>query len=290
MLKDSELTPCFIVGAGRSGTKFLRDLLSASSDVAIIPYDVGYVWRYGNEYFPSDEFSPDMANEKTIHYIRRVLPKLVSKESNKNAKILLEKSVPNTLRVAYLNAIYPDAKFIHLIRDGRAVVESSHRMWTSPPESGYLLKKLQYFPWSNYRYAMWYFSNMLKGRIRSERGQYIWGPRYRGIEDDLKSLSLEQVCARQWRRCVELSQDQMSGISPERVFEVRYEDFMLGQNTLELICHFIGISNIEPVLEAYKNKASPTHIDKWRSRAGTINFGVVMEEIGPLLEGLGYTD
>jgi len=284
------LSPCFLLGAGRSGTKFLRGMLGESKRVAEVPYDVGYVWRYGHESFPSDELLPEMANARVVNYVRNTLPKLVSADSNSEATILLEKSVPNSLRVGFLNAIYPEAKFIHLIRDGRAVVESSMRMWTSPAEPGYLLKKLRYFPWSNYRYAIWYLSNMIKGKLRSNRSLQVWGPRYKGIDQDLLKLPLEQVCARQWRRCVETSRDQLKEISPDRVFEVRYEDLVKDSSVLESICQFMGIDDISVVIDSYKLQASIGNVDKWKNNVEYFDFDVVLDEIGPLLEELGYSD
>jgi hypothetical protein len=44
----------FVIGAARSGTKFLRDVIGASPYAAVVPYDVNYVWRGGNEGFPDD--------------------------------------------------------------------------------------------------------------------------------------------------------------------------------------------------------------------------------------------
>ena len=184
MNKDNKIEPIIILGAGRSGTKFLRSLLEVSKDVTTIPYDVGYIWRYGNEFLKHDELKPEMANKKVVKYIRANLPKLI-RQSKPGAHYLIEKSVPNTLRPAFLYKVYPEAKFVHLIRDGRAVTESSIRLWSEPVERSYLLDKLRYFPWTNYKYALWYLWNMIKWRLFKGRGGYIWGPRYKGIEKDI---------------------------------------------------------------------------------------------------------
>lgn len=288
MSNVSELAPCFILGAARSGTKLLRDLLGHSSEIAIVPYDVGYIWRWGNEFFPSDEFLPEMASKKIKKHIRSALPKLVSRDTGTQAKILLEKSVPNTLRAGFLAEIYPEARFIHLVRDGRAVVESSCRQWQAPPDTGYLIKKLKYFPWSNYRYAFWYLSNRIKGRLSTGRGQHIWGPRYAGIDEDLESCSLETVCARQWRCCVESSQLQTGRLDAGRVLEIRYEDLVKNIDSLQDVCRFLDVIPNDQLMAAYRQQVTAENLEKWRDRIKDFDFNAVMQEIQPLQEKLGY--
>ena len=291
MKENTQMSPVFLLGAGRSGTKFLRDILGASSNVAIIPYDVGYVWRYGNEKIPHDEFTPDLLNDSIKQYVRETLPKLIKKDPDKsNATILIEKSVPNTLRPAFMQAIYPEAKYIHLIRDGRAVTESAMRLWQEPPERSYLLKKLRYFPWKNYRYALWYISNMVKGKLSSGRGQQIWGPVYEGLIEDAENLPLETVCARQWKKCIEISLTQLSQFDQSNIIQVRYEDLMQDAKTLESICEFIGINDKNTVVDNYENKVIRTHTEKWKSSLNPTQLDLINKEIATLNTKLGYTN
>ena len=279
----------FIIGAGRSGTKFLRDVLAASDDVSAIPFDINYVWRYGNDSHPDDEFSTDMAGFKSAQYIRKSLLRMEAKSNKKLVtKILLEKSVPNSLRVSFIKEIYPDAKFIHLVRDGRAVVESSIRMWQEPPETGYIFRKLKYFPWNNYRYATWYFFNFIKGRLGGGRGQHLWGPRYKGLCIDAKSLPIDVLCARQWRRCVEVALEQLAEVSPANICNVSYEGLMSNTKALEGVCRFLGLSDTPKVLEKYNNSIQRGNLYKWQSRIDSFDFDAVSKEISPTLKMLGY--
>jgi hypothetical protein len=289
MKKNTQIAPVFLLGAGRSGTKFLRDILGVSSNVSIIPYDVGYVWRYRNEKIPHDEFTLDLLNDSIKQYVRKTLPQLVKKDFDKsNATILIEKSVPNTLRPAFVQAIYPEAKFIHLIRDGRAVTESAMRLWQASPERGYLLKKLQYFPWKNYKYALWYIANMIKGKLSSGRGQQIWGSVYKGLIEDAKTLPLETVCARQWKKCIEISLSQLSEFDKKNVIEVHYEDLMQDAKALESICEFIGINDKNTVVKNYESKVVRTHADKWKISLKPEQLELINNEIAILNTTLGY--
>jgi len=280
------LQPVFVIGAGRSGTKFIRDMLGTAADVATVPYDVGYVWRIGNEDLDHDELSPDQLTGRARDYIWRTLPQLTGTDPAANHRILLEKSVPNSLRVEFIKAVFPGAKFIHLVRDGRAVVESSIRQWQTPAETAYLFAKLRYFPWSNYRYAFWYVKNQLMQRFSAR--SHIWGPRYKGMEDDVRNETLETVCARQWRRCIERASLQLNNIDPGQVLQLRYEDFAKGEDAVRDLCEFAGTTDQDAVLAYYRENWRNEGLAKWRRALNDVQRERVMTEIGSTLEELGY--
>jgi len=289
MRKKRNLSPVFLLGAGRSGTKFLRDILDTSDDVTVIPYDVGYVWRYGNEHLKHDQLTPEMLNKRIIHYIKKTLPKLIKKNPNKkNPIFFIEKSVPNTLRPAFIKEIYPDAKFIHLIRDGRAVSESAIRLWETPPEKKYLFDKIKYFPVENYKYAVSYFYGFLKKKISPNNNVQTWGPRYDGIQKDLKELPLEVVCAKQWKKCIEISSAQLREFEKENVLEVKYENLMLDSSSLESISNFLGISDPERVKLNYERLVNRSNTEKWKNSLTPDQLKLINHEISKLNNELGY--
>jgi len=281
------MQPIILIGAGRSGTKFLRSLLTASNEVAAIPYDVGYVWRYGNESHSDDELTPENLTTKIKKYIRHTLPKLAQKSNHENARFFVEKSVPNSLRVKYVYELFPDAKFIFLVRDGRAVTESSMRLWKAPTEKGYLFKKLRYFPWQSYRYAIWYILNIFKGAFKG-RGQMVWGPRYKGIEKDVENLPLEVVCARQWKYCVELASNDFEDIPKDQVCFVKYEEIMQDESKLEIICDFLGLIDTRSVVDKFKSICDSSNLDKWQQKLKPETLAVIENELSSTLSKFEY--
>ena len=62
--------PVFIIGAARSGTKFLRDLGAASPHVDVIPFDINFLWRLGNESAPDCELKVDDLDSAKVQAIR----------------------------------------------------------------------------------------------------------------------------------------------------------------------------------------------------------------------------
>lgn len=275
----------FLIGAGRSGTKFLRSCLSASDEVDSVPYDISYVWRYGNENIEHDEFLPENLDQKTRKWIVETLPDMTDTHKA-NARFIVEKSVPNTLRVSFINALFPNAKFIHLTRDGRAVIESSIRQWKSPADKNYLLNKLRYFPWKNYRYAFWYFWNLIKSKATGLPS--IWGPRYRGIEKDIKNLSIEEVCAKQWSRCVDIADEQLNQIDDNRVYRVSFEELMSDSKVLLDLCEFIGMKDSSTVLEYFEKNVNRSNNQKSIDSLNTKSKVAIDKYAAESLRRLGY--
>ena len=285
---NTQLQPVIILGAGRSGTKFLRDLLLESAETCGIPYDVNYIWRTGNEDYPDDEIPSEHLTEDKIKVIRATFLKFSGSGESDTCRFLIEKTVGNTLRVPYIKKVFPEAKFIHLVRDGRAVTESAMRLWEAPPESGYLFKKLRYFPLKNYRYAVSYLFNIFKGVILSDRGQKTWGPIYKDLDQDLKTKDLFEICARQWYACVSKATHDLDCLSSESVLTVRYEDLMLDESTVEKITDFIGMRDNQIIVDTLQNRKQVSNLDKWKSKFSEENLQYFKKEMSDMLELYRY--
>jgi hypothetical protein len=283
----SDGSPLIVISAARSGSKLLRDLLGASPACAVVPFDVNYVWRHGNERAADDALPPEAAGPSQTRYIRRAIPRLAGLRGAGDARIVVEKTVSNSLRVPFVARIFPEARFVYLVRDGRAVAESARRVWHEPPERGYLLAKLRYFPLSDFRYALWYLGNRRRPRAGGGRGA-VWGPRYPGIEADLATLDLLDVCARQWAACNAAARAGLAALPRGRVFELRYEDLVDREDVLVALCGFAGIGDAAPVLEARRRLIRPEHRDRWRAALATEERRRLEETLGPQLRELGY--
>lgn len=280
--------PIIILGAGRSGTKFLRSLLAVSPECQSIPYDINYIWRFGNEANPDDELDVSQLSPQIKKYIRSQIAKYSADSESPNSKFVIEKTVSNTLRVAFVNEVFPEAKFINLIRDGRAVTESAIRQWQEPPNQQYLMQKLKYFPWRNYAYALKYASNMVRSKVLGQTEGYTWGPKYKNIDEDVRNKTLAEVCALQWKECVEKCKNQLEDLPNNRYIEVRYEDLVSSPQTVKDIGLFMGIKDIDVILKNYHNTVEDSNIEKWQTSLNKEDTESINNEILPLLERLGY--
>jgi hypothetical protein len=295
--------PVIILGAARSGTKLLRRLVASSGCYAEIPFDVNYIWRSGNESCRHDALSPDMLREKIRRFVRAQLRKIAAHAdsavtpwtlptvANVGALPFVEKTVCNVLRAQYVKAIYPEAKYIAIIRDGRDVAESAARCWCEPPAAGYLLAKLRTFPWVRCApYGAKYAVNVARRRLGLDRHLRTWGPRYPGIDADLQQLNLLQVCARQWVASVEHYERARSLFAAQQLFELRYEELV--QDTPKVIgdlCQFLCIDNRRAVLEHAQRTIQANRLGS-RNRLSSEESKELFDIARTALERWGYLE
>lgn len=125
----------FIIALPRSGTSWLQGMLANLPEIATVRethlvdrYLKNLVKAWNNE---QQQLAPDglkaILTETEFYncvksFSDRVLAKIL--EFNPDAEIILEKTPDNLNFVGLLNRLYPEAYFIHLIRDPRSVVAS----------------------------------------------------------------------------------------------------------------------------------------------------------------------
>lgn len=279
--------PIVILGAARSGTKMLRSLLAAHPAVSTVPWDVNFIWKYGNYAHPDDELDPRDFTARTRQFIQRSLGQFQAPASTH----LVEKTVGNTLRPAFVQAALPGCVFVHLIRDGRDVAESARRMWRAPMEWRAVAQKLRAFPPAALpTYGVQYARAYVERRLGLRDGAVgTWGPRWRGIDRDVEVMPLIDVCARQWVRSVETSRAWLADSASAPALEIRYEQ-LCAQPVVEArrLLEFVGLDPSEAVEEHASRTIVTTHQHKSRTGLTTDDLTAISAEAGPLLEQLGY--
>jgi len=233
--------PLIIIGAARSGTKLLRDVIAAHPAVAKVPYDINYIWRMGNEGLAHDEIEPGMLTASNREHIRAQFFAYAG-----DSHLLVEKTVSNCLRVPFVQAVLPEAQFIHLVRDGRDVIESVYRQWTASPDWRYIWQKTRTFP---LRYAFGYGMKYAVGLFKKSFSQdkehvTTWGPRYTGIDTDLIEKGVWETCALQWLACVQSALQGLSLVPTSKQICIRYEDFV--QQPQIFLAQIAAFLNIDP--------------------------------------------
>ncbi len=280
--------PVIVVGSARSGTTILGELLQVHSSLFGI-VEPRLTWRYGNDR-KSDMLSADDARPEVIAHIHKQFATRVRESGHVR---LLEKTPSNALRLGFVNRVFPDCKVIHILRNGVDASLSIRSFWNQAAhgiqgvDAGKLadrVKEIKCRQIPSYaleairRFAPWPLSKLV--------GPNIWGPRVPGIREMLKELELLEICALQWRTCVEAARHYGATMPSDRYIEVKLENLDLQE--FRRLLQFAELSEEPEVIENFQRIIDPTRSTARRSKASDDEIELLYKWIRPTMEWLGY--
>jgi hypothetical protein len=209
VLQPAMPDPVFVIGCSRSGTTITFETLAASGHFLHFDYEIPQFWNslYGplnngwdSEAADAKSARPEHRDRALAHYYARL-----------GAGPVLDKTCINTLRVGYLHALFPRARFVFIQRDGRDNISSMIDGWRlGRSDGGFGLEK--FFGPSPEPVAI------NGGEFRE--WHFFLPPGWR----DYNRASLEDVCAFQWISANRLALDAARTIPAEQWIHLRYED------------------------------------------------------------------
>lgn len=234
-----------IIGAPRSGTNMLRDVLTSLPGFTTWPCDeINLIWRHGNRKSESDELSQEMARPEVCHYLHRQFAKLGEKFQ---ADTVVEKTCANSLRVEFVAQAFPHAKYLFIHRNGLDAAASAMRRWNADFDLKYTIAKARYAPPADLPF---YAAKMVMSQLTQRGKESVadeqsvdswWGPKMHDFQDLQQNHSLEELCMIQWQRCVETSLRGLSKLPSNQVLHVGYEQFVNSPvNQLSGILEFLN--------------------------------------------------
>ena len=280
--------PIVIIGAPRSGTNMLRDVLCQFQKVGTWPCDeINYIWRHGNVGSETDEFSVDMARPKVKEFIRKEFDNFAS---DNDLNFLVEKTCANSLRIPFVDQVIPEAKYIFIVRDGVDVVGSAAIRWKAKLDLSYIVKKVRYVPLLDIPYyALRYLGSRVYKFFSSEQRLSFWGPSYIGLYEDLKQHSLEEICALQWQRCVDLSEQAFYSMPENQVIKIKYEEFVNNPvEVLRQVLNQLGVQHTDDQLRESVISVSAESIGKGRQALNEVEIKAISELISDTLNRHDY--
>jgi hypothetical protein len=266
----------------------LRDVLTSFDGVATWPCDeINYIWRHGNVRYPSDEIPAERATPAIQNYIRQRFSDIREKYS---ADVVIEKTCANSLRVPFVDAVVPDAKYIFIYRDGLDATGSAKERWTAKLDIPYILEKVRFVPKADLPYyGLRYFWARVYRFVSREKRLAFWGPALDDMQNILQNHTLNEVCALQWQRCVDRTEEAFSKMHADKVVRVRYEDFVR-EPVLQLtrILEFMD-RDIEPdkIAKAVEG-VSPRSLGKGRKALGEEEVANLEALVGETLKRYDY--
>jgi len=266
--------PVFVVGAPRSGTSVLYAILRASPSLAHWPGEAHEIWEadlhpalrgWTSNVAGSAEATPEVAARIRRRFFLTAGPR----------RRLIDKTPRNSLRISFVDAVFPDGLYVFLQRDGRDNVNSLINAWRSSRYRTYRLPEPHSIPgvdrtwWKFVLYPGW----------EADSG----GP-------------LEVVCARQWIVSNERGLGSLHAIDQARWTTVRYEDLVadpVGETRrllefLDVPFHPRVERRARALAETPINIVTPPEPGKWR-RENPEPVGAILPLIAPTMERLGYS-
>jgi len=226
--------------------KGIRKIFPATMFVRKVHWHVIHLLRachiMGEE--KNDRLTENDLTEEMITQVKYILKRDLSPE-----KTLVMKSVNDSLRIPFIKKLFPHARFIHIIRDGRDVACS-------------LVKGNEGKAWMHTKPAGW--KNIQKKITGPERGAWIWNEIINTIRDDSKK------------------------IPSNNFYEIRYEDFVTNPNkTMRALFFSLGLPFEKPQEELCqkvsneqkKEYLTNTSSDDWASFDHSVRVGRYKENL-----------
>lgn len=277
MLKND---PIIIIGAPRSGTNMLRNCLCRVDGFETWPCDeINYIWRHGNRDYPNDAIPPELATEQVKSFITKKFEQIEIKTS---ARRIVEKTCANSLRVPFVNAVLPNAKYVFIVRNGVDAVASATKKRSSKLNVPYVIEKLRYVPVVDLPfYFVRYAKDLFIKKINGRSGSKLWGPIPEVKSNFSEDLSPREQSVHQWKQCVVNSALALSLLPRDRVHLLRYEEFVANPcQEFSKILRFIGEEqpkNIDQILCDVSNANVGKGFDTAESEDPML--GIVLEDL-----------
>jgi hypothetical protein len=260
-------SPVFIIGCYRGGTSLLMRLLSESRELWSLYRESNYMWKpwhrhpdeqadtvllgandleagdreyFDNHYHYSAYNTYILGWLSRVKFLREQLKPIFDlmnlgvycyKTLFVKQYRIIDKTPPNAYRIAYLAKLYPDAKFIHLTRDGFVNTSSLMNAWRDKARFKFRYRKYltkdKVIKIKDYNDDVWKFS------IPPGWEQYL-------------DKSLEEVCAFQWLSTHEyaikaFSEMDIQGES-HRYLRIKFENLLTKPHfVLKEVCDFANI-------------------------------------------------
>ena len=276
MTRAPAVQPVFVVGCSRAGTTVVYKVLSEAAELGSLSRETHDFW---------DTLHPVAAREWSTHALgpldataddRARVTRYFFSQTGRHRWV--DKNNQNGLCVSYLDALFPDARFVFVTRQPGDNLVSLIEGWSRPEE-----------------FATW--SESLATRVDFEGRALPWCFFLAEGWRQYAKRPLEEICAFQYRAMNEALLAVESLFPPRRWVRVAYEDLLrtpretVAKLFAQLDLHYDRktAARCEAALGQKYNAFSDFAVDKWRNSPHARRVERVLPDLQPLASRLGYT-
>lgn len=285
MSGHADTSPIILLGAHRSGTTWLGKVLSAHPALAYHE-EPRHVWTWGNARTPDDRLTAEHARPEVVEHIRASFEESTRRRGRER---MCEKTPSNCLRVPFIRAVYPDAKLLFVVRDGRSVIRSTGAIMDQGVPTRRVVARALRTPVREWPAYAGRVATILRQKLGGAPLD-LWGPHPPGWRAWVRQDPRDVVLARQWAATVGTAADDLDEPGAGSHLRFRYEDMARAPaETMGRIVGFLEISEGDTLIEAAVRSASPASIDRWRGELSAETLAQIRPHMEPTLNRLGYT-
>jgi hypothetical protein len=255
--------PIFILGSPRSGTTFLGSCIAELPEISYHYEPVAT--KAAARYIYHQEWNFNQAKQ----YYWAVYAWLMRLHANGDLRFA-EKTPRNCFLVDFLYRAFPDAQFIHIIRDGRdSALSHSKQPWLQAAAAKSNLRET-----SGYRHGPY-----ARFWVETERVH------------EFETTSDIHRCIWAWRRHVSTILESVQTLPAAQYYELRYENLVTQpQQEAQALLNYLNIHSVESCEKLYHAfaRARADSIDGWRRELSAADLQQIDDEAGFLLQRLGY--
>jgi hypothetical protein len=277
--------PIILIGNYRSGTSIVQQLIGLHSDI-VTWYEPRTLWLYADPGRRHDEFDESDATPKVAGYIRSRFRRYQARHDGRR---IMEKTPANILKVAYVHAIFPEATYLHITRNPFSYISSVEFKWQRTKTLRGIRRSLAATPVTQLPYyARQLAEDLVRKKLLKQKYISMYGPRYRGIEEDLKTQGRLRVIARQWALCNKKARQDLARLGKGRVLSLCYEDLVANPDDMvRKIYDHCGLACSAEILRRAREMVDPGRQEKWL-RLDRQQLATIMPEIQREMEFYGY--
>ena len=301
-LKD-QLQPVIIVGAARSGTHLIATTIKKNIE-CIYLNEINDLWKKRFPFLIIDEIDDSKITPKKINLIREDFRKLLRGRSK--SPFLLEKTASNCLRLELVNKVFPNTKFIHILRDGRDVAVSTRKKYQGDIRKISSYKNLENQEKKRFVFFLQEIQHKIKNGLTplmlitnslryfrmslvllGLRKRDFWGPRFKGFRKLYNESTLIEVASEQWKYSVNSIFTFTSQHPNKEILTLKYEDLITNpNNVVKETMKFILNENFTE--DKIKHNIKTRGFETWRESLNEEEKSLINTRISDLLKQLDY--